>query len=97
MPLFVTIFYRVEHAVQRGQGYLLDGHLLERKPQALGNRYRRPGELPLNASRKPVDTLAGDGRTLDGAEEVDLAFYLFLTFMSILAVIATAVSCWPVR
>jgi hypothetical protein len=32
--------------------------------------------------------------TLSG---VDLAFYLFLTFMSILAVIATAVSCWPVR
>ena len=28
---------------------------------------------------------------------VDLAFYLFLTLMSILAVIATAVSCWPVR
>ena len=32
--------------------------------------------------------------TLSG---VDLAFYLFLTFMSILAVIATAVSCGPVR
>jgi hypothetical protein len=32
--------------------------------------------------------------TLSG---VDLAFYLFLTLMSILAVIATAVSCWPVR
>jgi hypothetical protein len=32
--------------------------------------------------------------TLSG---VDLAFYLFLTFMSILAAIATAVSCWPIR
>ena len=32
--------------------------------------------------------------TLSG---VDSAFYLFFTFMSILAVIATAVSCWPVR
>jgi hypothetical protein len=32
--------------------------------------------------------------TLSG---IDLAFYLFLTLMSILAVIATAVSCWPVR
>ena len=32
--------------------------------------------------------------TLSG---VDLAFYLFLTFMSILAVIATAMSCGPVR